>query len=206
MMDQAIKREEGEKRMKTEIDLEGKEIGGIDLRRITASSGKGEPGVQPWENGGNCYKHRIRITVEHRTRSVPASEIASRSTLAAKDYLVKSAYFNYHGSIDEYDNGKDTLNQQDLIDAIQALLEDGLAILQSRDIDDFASNFGYRKVSEALRVWKGCSESLRKLQRLGIGDEAILCDLVNLTSSFRFGPSFGRVCLQQGGRRNPEHA
>lgn len=48
---------------------------------------------------------------------------------------------------------------KDLVEAFEFFLSDGIAYANSRDIDDFASEFGYTKVSECLKAYNGCKEA-----------------------------------------------
>jgi len=69
-------------------------------------------------------------------------------------------------------------NRRDHLSALSCFVTDALAAAQHNDVDDFAAEFGYTEVSEAVRAWRGCEAALRKAERV-IGDESELCDLAN---------------------------
>lgn len=48
------------------------------------------------------------------------------------------------------------------------------------DIDDFFSEFGYTKISEGLKVYRGCQRQMEKYQTLQIPGD--VCDLLNWLS------------------------
>ena len=61
--------------------------------------------------------------------------------------------FNFY--CNDYELGEDGLRE-----AFYYFLSDGIAYVNSRDIDDFQSEFGYKNVSECIRVYKACKDEL----------------------------------------------
>lgn len=51
------------------------------------------------------------------------------------------------------------LNDDSEIEAFYCFLSDALAYNNARDIDDFASEFGYDKVSDLLKAYNGCKDA-----------------------------------------------
>ncbi|MHC1625205.1 MAG: hypothetical protein ACXQS2_04335 [Methermicoccaceae archaeon] len=92
----------------------------------------------------------------------------------------KIAHFDFHGSVHEYQNRKDRYDTiEDLILVFEAILGDAVTYLNSKDIDDMASELGITKPSEAIRVWNGCKNTHKKLKRvLRISDDEFF-DLSN---------------------------
>lgn len=66
-----------------------------------------------------------------------------------------------HTEFDFYCNDGE-LGEDSLREAFYFFLSDGIAYNNSRDIDDFQSEFGYTKVSECTKAYNGCKESYDK--------------------------------------------
>lgn len=87
------------------------------------------------------------------------------------------AVFKFYGSSVDYQKNKTTMNDDDLKEALCAILEDGLYGLM--DFDDFCSELGYDVDSRrAERIHKLCIETMNKLEFLGI-EEQNMIDMVN---------------------------
>lgn len=69
-------------------------------------------------------------------------------------------------------------SDSEVLNAFQCVLNDALAYLDSRDIDDFADNFGYTKPSQAIAAYEGCQEAWNKCREV-IGDEDAVRKLYN---------------------------
>jgi len=106
--------------------------------------------LSPFVENAVVYKHKIAVDCRGRT-----------------------AYFNYHASIHEYELGKDRYDTiEDLLQTFGVILSDATLYLNAKDIDDLASELGITKPSEAIRVWNGCRNTYRKLKRvLGISND-----------------------------------
>lgn len=88
--------------------------------------------------------------------------------------------FIYHGSFYEYQKGKKRLSEEDLVLAFRMSLEDALAFLDHKDVDEFAKEFGIDRPSEAIRLWKACQnvyESIKENLKLTDSD---IYELVNM--------------------------
>ena len=70
-----------------------------------------------------------------------------------------------HTEFDFYCNDC-VLGENGLHEAFYCFLSDALAYNNARDIDDFASEFGYDKVSDLLKAYNGCKESYDKWKGL----------------------------------------
>lgn len=66
-----------------------------------------------------------------------------------------------HTEFDFYCNDCE-LGEDGLREAFYFFLSDGIAYNNARDIDDFASEFGYNKVSDLLRAYNGCKDAWEK--------------------------------------------
>lgn len=51
------------------------------------------------------------------------------------------------------------MTAKNLIEAFEMFLSDGISYDNSRDINDFQSEFGYEKISECLGAYNGCKEA-----------------------------------------------
>lgn len=58
------------------------------------------------------------------------------------------------------------LGEDGLREAFYFFLSDGIAYNNARDIDDFASEFGYTKVSECIKAYDGCKDSWENWQAI----------------------------------------
>ena len=65
-----------------------------------------------------------------------------------------------------YCNDVSPLKVDALINAFYCFLSDGIAYNNARDIDDFASEFGYDKVSDLLKAYDGCKDAWEKWQAI----------------------------------------
>jgi len=104
----------------------------------------------PFFKGECCFKHDIVVKVDGKE---------TRAT--------------FFGSIHEYHQGKAEYGAEDLIIALECFVSDAIAYMNSEDIDDFAREFGYAKVSEVIRAYRGCERQYKKLKRLGFEDSEI---------------------------------
>ena len=87
----------------------------------------------------------------------------------------KSTRFEFWESIREVE----IKTEEQLLWAFECFLTDALAYIQARNIDDFASEFGYQdSVSKCFKVYKACMKQAMKAKRV-VGDEERLCNLVN---------------------------
>ena len=54
---------------------------------------------------------------------------------------------------------EEVANENDLASALHCFLLDAIAFENAKDIDDFASEFGYTKISECIAAYNACHES-----------------------------------------------
>jgi hypothetical protein len=77
---------------------------------------------------------------------------------------------DYYTSINDYDNGKDTMDSEDHTFALQCLTDDartgGLCTFE-----EFCGEFGYDDCRESRRIHSACQRIYEKFQSLGIEDE-----------------------------------
>ena len=66
----------------------------------------------------------------------------------------------------------------EVLEAFHCFVSDALSYLDARDTDDFANEFGYTKISEAVRIYKACASSWNKCKRV-IGEEDDVRELYN---------------------------
>jgi hypothetical protein len=85
--------------------------------------------------------------------------------------------FYFFGSVNDYNNGKVELNEEDLKHAFYCLISDSLSAVN--DFEDFCSEFGYNTDSRtAERIYKGCKKQYNKAIKL-VDNESDLYDLAN---------------------------
>lgn len=111
-------------------------------------------GNKNWANGSNNKNNHI-ITVRNTETG-------------------KLTRFEFWESVIE----KEIKTEKQLLWAFYCFMSDALAYIQNHTIDDFADEFGYTKISEAIRIYKACKASADKTLRIGL-DEDRLCDLLN---------------------------
>lgn len=80
---------------------------------------------------------------------------------------------------DDYELGEDGLRE-----AFYCFLSDGIAYSNSRDIDDFQSEFGYTKVSDCIKAYNGCKDTYDKLTSLCVIDIYDLSNSLQETYNF----------------------
>ena len=68
---------------------------------------------------------------------------------------------DYTETFDFYCNDYE-LDEKQLCEAFYFFLSDGIAYDNAKDIDDFASEFGYTKPSECIKAYNGCKEAYDK--------------------------------------------
>jgi hypothetical protein len=73
---------------------------------------------------------------------------------------------------------KMVLSDLDIVYAVKMFFEDALSYADYNNIDDFAREFGYTKISEALNAYNGCKKALHKCEKIGLTTED-LREIVN---------------------------
>ena len=138
--------------MKVEFKINGKKL-------IIKSKWAGERTGFPYDNN-DTYKHNIfNITISN-------GKIRRQ--------------FKFYDSCQNYLNGKTELSEEDTFFAFRCILEDG--IFGSYGFDDFCSELGYSNDSiRALKIYKACKRTLKKLNELGIDEDDIYISLNKLS-------------------------
>ncbi len=85
-------------------------------------------------------------------------------TVRRKEYPPQK--FDFFSSEIDYVGDKNRLDDVGLKGALECFVSD--AIAGELDIDEFHSEFGYEKVSESLKVHKGCVKAKAQFEALGI--------------------------------------
>jgi hypothetical protein len=98
----------------------------------------------PWHPCGNHY----RVTIKANGRR---------------------ATFDFWDSLHNQQTGKEI----DLRGAISCFASDVMTGMNCNSVDDIASEFGYDKPSEALRVFKGVKKAQKQAERLDLTDEEL---------------------------------
>ena len=60
----------------------------------------------------------------------------------------------------------------ELREVVACLASDASSYLNARDLDDFASEYGYQKPSETIKAWEGCERAARAFRSLGLDPSA----------------------------------
>ena len=85
--------------------------------------------------------------------------------------IVKTT-FDFYDSIASYDEGIENLDEKAKGWAFYSFVSDAINYLDHSNIDDFASEFRYTKVSEVIKSFKGCKRSYCILHnRFGLSDD-----------------------------------
>jgi hypothetical protein len=85
--------------------------------------------------------------------------------------------FEFFGSSQDFEDGKNELEEHDLLHAFYCVLGDVNCGLM--DFEEFCSEMGYSTDSrQAYQTWEACKESAEQLNDLGLNQEEIY-DLLN---------------------------
>ena len=89
--------------------------------------------------------------------------------------------FNFYGSFNDYQKGKKEMNRDDLRDALECFLSDGLSYDNAADFADFCAEFGYDEASEgrARRAFNGCKRHHEAAARLFGNNYAEILNEIN---------------------------
>ena len=90
--------------------------------------------------------------------------------------------FDFYGSSADYNNGKVSLNEEEVLWAFRCFIDDAIMGLSS--FEDFCAELGYDVDSlSAYRTHQLCIESLKKTESLGIDEDGlyeIISELVEM--------------------------
>ena len=95
--------------------------------------------------------------------TVDKKDLGKSDKTSGNKYEIVMAYMGAQILFYFHDN---YMNKADKKDFLYALINDSQAYSSCRDIDDFASEFGYEKVSECIRAYNGCKEQYEKYNKL----------------------------------------
>ena len=101
------------------------------------------------------YKHKIKVT-----------------NIKTNGYI----YFTYHGSVNDYMNGKDKLTDYDLVTAFRDWLES--CNYGTMSFGDFTKELGYTDCGKAYNVWSLCRRGLKRIGKIGVTHDD-LTELIN---------------------------
>lgn len=73
----------------------------------------------------------------------------------------KRAQFDYYCN-------KHDMTEDELVNAFYCFVSDAVAYANAQDIDDFASEFGYTKITECMKAYKGCKSAYDKWQKFDL--------------------------------------
>ncbi len=117
----------------------------------------------------NGIELELRYTENKQARQV-FSNFDSQKLVRKYSLLVKnngeSKSFNYYGSVNEFKNGEFSK----VTEAFNSVLLDALSYDRTKDIDEFAAEFGITKPSQANKTYNACKSEYNDLKELGIKD------------------------------------
>jgi len=88
--------------------------------------------------------------------------------------------FNFYASTHDYEQGKRTLEGDDLLFALRCLFDD--ALYGTYYLEDFADSLGYTEIKTAIRIHKECQKQLKRVLSLGVSEDEI-ADILNEMSN-----------------------
>lgn len=90
-------------------------------------------------------------------------------TIKAND---TSKRFSFYGSEADYENNKNRLTEEDLLYVLESAVAD--AIAGTYECKDFFAEFGYSDdPCEGIKAYKGCKDTLRRLDDMGITEDEL---------------------------------
>ena len=104
---------------------------------------------------------KIKVLTETTIKSPFSNGYCKKYFLELK-YNNKKYNFDFTGSVYDYEHG----NAFNPDDALYCILMDLSAYDNAQNIDDFAADFGYEKVSELLNVYNGCKKTSEALHKI----------------------------------------
>ena len=90
-----------------------------------------------------------------------------------------SKRFSFYGSVAEYEKGQDRISEDDLIYVLDCIISD--AIYGSYSCEEFFDELGYENSCEGIKAYRGCKDTFRRLDDMGIVEE----DLYNMSNELR---------------------
>ena len=111
------------------------------------------PGVPVDRWGAMRYKHTVTIEANGVTQE-----------------------FDYYGSINDYEAGKDRLSDDDLKNVLKCVLDDGMSGFLG--CKEFFAEFGYDDPCEGMKAYRACVRTAEKLYSMGWSED-MLYDIHN---------------------------
>jgi UDP-N-acetylmuramoylalanine-D-glutamate ligase len=115
----------------------------------------------------------IEITLRQVTAGLPAMiwdamRYRHNVTIEINDI---SKHFDYHGSVNDYNEGKDRLSKEELKDVLECVISDAIAGVY--DCKEFFAEFGYDDPCEGLKAYKACLKTLSEFNDMGISEDML---------------------------------
>lgn len=108
-------------------------------------------------------KEQVKINVlTETTIKSPFANGYCKMYFLELEYNNKKYDFDFTGSVYDYEHG----NAFKSDDALYGILMDLSAYDNTQNIDDFAAEFGYDKVSELLNAYNGCKKTSEALHEI----------------------------------------
>lgn len=129
--------------MKTNIELNGVKIS-ISARFV-------EFDKPAWDNKEWHPHFKIRVRVNNPV------------------YIQRTHTYDFWGSIMDYRNNKQELNERELLECLSCLFSDASAFDCNRDFVEFCREFGYERIDDyhyAMRTYKACEQAHKACVRL----------------------------------------
>jgi hypothetical protein len=96
-----------------------------------------------------------------------------------------SSIFSFTDSISHFEDGIEKLDTQEKIFAFYCFLNDAENYMNASDIDAFAKEFGYTKVSDVIKAFRGCKTHYETIKyRFGLSNTEIVELLTHLQEKY----------------------
>jgi hypothetical protein len=113
----------------------------ITLRQVTA-------GLPAMIWGAMRYRHNVTVEINNVSRC-----------------------FDYHGSVNDYNEGKDRLSKEELKNVLECVISDGIA--GGYECKEFFAEFGYDDPCEGIKAYKACLKTLSEFNDMGIVEDML---------------------------------
>ena len=108
----------------------------------------------------NFNGNKITLSSEYAGTATPWGGIKQH-------HIVKVCVNSINFQFDYFCNDT-SLDDTELVNALYCSLEDAMCYATATDIDDFAEEFGYTKVSECLKAYNACKEEYNNWMKTNI--------------------------------------
>ena len=120
---------------------------------VTAS--EGEKILSPFIGSGNNYVYKFNITLLNNQSG-------------------EKTKFNFFGSINDCNNGKNTIEGKDLLFAVYCFASDCLSYIQNPTFEDFINCFGVADI----KTYNACRKQFEKSEKIGLCEQDLI-DICN---------------------------